>query len=925
MSNRHFDWFRKHETEDEVQHKLHRLYGLACERLAIKPDKDFIAAAMTGNPDEARRDPVRRVAHHLFTYKLAMPSGAWGLLGLGLIHSVLLEVAREDGKKAAPVRIPRSDAHDLNGLASRLLLPEVDQKDVRRAAAFVEYLLKTKGPRGFLKFGRKMGADGNVDAASEAVAGVSTGALELKWQDEIRAGTPERGPTHLVMWVAKAAARHKMLLFWFLIANAVQILYAVYVPLWLQTLFDEGIKPSNVEVIRTYIGYLTWGFLAASFFGVILDYTVAKLGPRILNDLRARMFAKINRMDARELASSDTDAIIADFSNDLTVVEKAVIWAVPGLFSKGLMLIGSVAVAFTLDTQLAIATLLSLMIAFWLPRGFSRRAVRYNYERGAEDARVAHVVKETLLMQRVIRIFGLHELQANLFTGQLSRLFKASYHQYFSSGLVGRMTSFGVSAAQLLVIGLGALQSVDGQVSSGTIVAFITLLLTIGGAAGFIGAQLPLLIQGVGGLERVQALLSKPDAAPDPERPEDIGGKVRSLTFDEVSFSYDGTAATLDKVSLSIECPRRVMVVGPSGSGKSTILRLIENQFSPRSGHVRVNGVDIRLLGEAQVRSLISLVPQETILFQGSVRENIRMGKLDADDAEIEAAAKAADIHPIIMSLPDGYDSDVGEGGSKLSGGQRQRIAIARAILHDPQIMLLDEATSALDPASRVAVEETLRKVTQGQTVVAVTHDLTQCEHADLVYVVKEGRVVESGTHTALLAAEGVYADLWERSVIAGAEGAVPREQLLERLRKRPLLQGVPPEFLEGLLARMTVETVGPDTVLIEDGQPAGRLIFITQGEAQQSVRLPDGTFMSVEVLEPGDALGENAVLPHAEEFTRVVTRKASHLLTIDGALLRTLLAAHPEVEQKIVSTFAPRYEAMMKHYAWLKLQVPAP
>ncbi|MDQ0305118.1 ATP-binding cassette domain-containing protein [Ancylobacter polymorphus] len=924
MSNRHFDWFKKHETEDEVQHKLQRLYALACERLAIKPDKGFIAAAMAANPDEARRDPVRRVAHHLFTYKLAMPSGAWGLLGLGLLHSVLLEVGREDGKKPAPVRIARTDAHDLNGLAGRLLMPEVDQKDVRRAAAFVEYLLKAKGPRGFLKFGRKMGANGNVDAACEAVAGVSTGALELKWQDEIRAGTPERGPTHLVIWVAKAAARHKMLLFWFLVANAVQILYAVYVPLWLQTLFDEGIKPSNVEVIRTYIGYLIWGFLAASFFGVILDYSVAKLGPRILNDLRARMFSKINRMDARELASSDTDAIIADFSNDLTVVEKAVIWAVPGLFSKGLMLIGSVAVAFTLDTQLAIATLVSLMIAFWLPRGFSKRAVRYNYERGAEDAKVAHVVKETLLMQRVIRIFGLHDLQSKLFTTQLARLFKASYHQYFSSGLVGRMTSFGVSAAQLLVIGLGALQSVHGDVSSGTIVAFITLLLTIGGAAGFIGAQLPLLIQGVGGLERVQALLGKPDAAPDPERPENIGGKVHSLTFDEVSFSYDGTATTLDKVSLSIDCPRRVMVVGPSGSGKSTILRLIENQFSPRSGHVRVNGVDIRMLGEAQLRSLISLVPQETILFQGSVRENIRMGKLGASDAEVEAAAKAADIHPIIMALPDGYDTDVGEGGSKLSGGQRQRIAIARAILHDPQIMLLDEATSALDPASRVAVEETLRKVTKGRTVVAVTHDLTQCEHADLVYVVKAGRVVESGTHAALLEAEGVYADLWERSVIAGAEGVVPREQLLERLRKRPLLQGLAPGFLENLLARMSVETVGPDTVLIEDGRPADRLIFITQGEAQQSVRLPDGTFMSVEVLEAGDALGENTVLEHAEEFTRVVTRKPCHLLTIDRATLRALLAAHPDVEQKIVSTFAPRYEAMMKHYAWLKLQVPS-
>jgi ATP-binding cassette subfamily B protein len=650
------------------------------------------------------------------------------------------------------------------------------------------------------------------------------------------------------------------------------------------------------------------GFLAASGFGVLLDYTVANLGPRIVNDLRGRMFRKINNIDARELAGSNTDEIIAYFSNDITVVEKAVIWAVPGLFSKGLMLVGSVVVAFTLDRQLAFVTLVSLMIAFWLPRGFSRRAVRFNYERGAKDAGLAHIVKETLLMQRLIRIFGLRDLQSKLFTGQLGQLFTASYDQYFSSGLVGRMTSFGVSAAQLLVIGLGAVQSVDGFVSSGTIVAFITLLLTIGGAAGFIGAQLPLLIQGVGGLERAQDLLAKPDAAPDPERPESIGGLVHSLHFDEVSFSYDGSTPVLDKVSMTIDCPRRVIVVGPSGSGKSTILRLIENQFSPGSGHVRVNGVDMRLLGEEQVRSLISLVPQDTMLFQTSVRENIRMGKRDATDAEVEAAAKAADIHPIIMSLPDAYETDVGEAGSKLSGGQRQRIAIARAILHNPQIMLLDEATSALDPASRVAVEATLRKVTAGRTVVAV-------------YVVKAGRVVESGTHRTLLAADGAYADLWQRSVIAGAEGTVPRDQLLDRLRKRPMLKGVPDDFLERLLGSMTAETVGPDTVLIEDGKPAGRLIFITQGEVQQSIRLSDGTFMSVEVLDAGDAVGEYAALENAEEFTHAVTRTACHLLSIDHAALRALLAAAPEIEQRIVTALAARHEAMRDHHIWQKLQ----
>ncbi|RAI45732.1 ATP-binding cassette domain-containing protein [Rhodoplanes roseus] len=921
MSILQLDWLRKHDTADELQHRLRRLYGLVCDRLALTNDASFIEAAMAADPDEARRDPVRRLVRHVFTYKLALPSGAWGLLGLGLLHSVLLEVTREDGRKPPPVRIRREDARDLAGLASRLQLPEVSPEDVRRAAAFVEYLLATQGPSGLLGFGHAMGVDGSVDMASRAVVGISAGALEVAWQETIKSGHSDKSPAYLIMWVTRAATRYKTLLALFLIANAVQILYAVKVPVWLQSLFDEGIKVSNVHVIETYLMYLTVGFLFSSAFGVLLDYTVARLGPRIVNDMRSRMFDKINNIDARELASSDTDEIIADFSNDLTVVEKAVIWAVPGLFSKGLILIGSVVVAFTLDRQLAVATLVSLFLAFWLPREFSRRAVRRNYERGAEDAKLAHIVKETLLMQRVVRIFGLRDMQSSLFSAQLGQLFTSSYHQYFSSGIVGRITSFGVSAAQLLVIGLGAVQSVEGVVSSGTIVAFITLLLTIGGAAGFIGAQLPLLIQGIGGLERVESLLRKPDAIPDPEKPERLDGPVRTVSFDRVSFSYDGGSKALDQMSLSFDCPKHVMIVGPSGSGKSTVLRLIENQFSPSSGHVRLNNVDLRMLGEEQIRSLISLVPQDTLLFQASVRENIRRGKLDATDDEVVAAAKAADLHDIVMALSDGYDTDVGEGGSKLSGGQRQRVVIARALLRNPQILLLDEPTSALDPTSRAAVQETLRKIGVGRTVLEVTHDLTQCEHAELVCVVKGGHLVETGTHAALLAAGGVYADLWQRSVIAGSEAAVPRAVLLERMRTRPLLKSVPETFLETLLDAMTVGSIPAGTVLAEEGRPAERLVFITQGEAQESIHMPDGTVLPVAVLEAGDAVGDYAALENAEEPTRVVTRTPCRVLTLDRKSLRTLLDQSPEVERLIVPALTTRYDAMMEHFAWRKLQ----
>src|SRR5690606_2213425 len=237
------------------------------------------------------------------------------------------------------------------------------------------------------------------------------------------------------------------------------------------------------------------------------------------------------------------------------------------------------------------------------------------------------------------------------------------------------------------------------------------LLLAFGGSAGAIAALLPPAIQAVGSWQRVTTVLAQPDDIPEAASGASFDAPLERVAFDNVSFSYAGDRLNLKDVSLDTPTPRRVALVGPSGSGKSTVINLLSRNYDALSGGIYLNDTDIRDIGNQSLRSLMAVVNQDTTLFEGSIAYNIRIGRMDASDEEVQRAAKAAEIHSFIVSLPAGYDTNVGEGGKLLSGGQRQRIVIARALLRDPQILLLDEATSALDAEAEAAINSTLAKV----------------------------------------------------------------------------------------------------------------------------------------------------------------------------------------------------------------------
>ena len=906
----------------QTKRKLEQIYATACEWLEIEPDDGFVQSVLDDRLKSSTDDVGTLLISRLLTQKLGMPSAALGLFGVGL----LLAIKNANGEKQAElsgVPLTRDEATDVEGLAGRLLLPEIDPSDARRAADFIKFLLNSHGPKSFIEFGRALKLSSSVDEASRVATSVPIAILELAWQESVTAKTAVKGPGYLMIWTAKSVRPYVWLVSLFLAANAIQIAYAVMVPVWMKDLFDvfdNGIQETDWGPIETAFGFLVAGLLLTSAAGAILDYCVAALGPKALNGTRMRMFEKLEDLSARSLARHDNDEIISSFASDLMVVEKAVVWAVPGLLAKFLILVGSVVVAFSLDWRLASALLASMALSFLAPRLLSNWSVKLTYRRGMEDAKVVRVVKEMVNLERIIRMFGLQKIQMEQFSRQLNELYRISLRQYFSSGLISRATNFGVSASQLIVVGLGAYLAIEGEVTVGTIVAFITLLLSIGGTAGFISGQLPILIQAVGSLQRVNDFLAQPIETIEPDKAMPLDPPIKTVTLDHVSFSYKGDKADLDDVSLELTIPKHVAIVGPSGSGKSTFLYLIERQFDPTDGKVLMNGIDIRKVGSAQLQSMMSVVPQDSLLFQTSVRENIRMGKLDATDQEIETAAKEADVHDIIVSFPDGYDTDVGEGGKNLSGGQRQRVAIARALIRNPEILLLDEATSALDLTSAAAINETLERVTKNRTVFAITHRLDECKNMDLICVFDAGKLVETGTHEELLSHEGTYADLWSAHSASTESGNVPMDWIIGRLNRAPLFRDVPAEVLEHVYKAMQQETIQSGVVLQRQGDPSSRFAFILNGKVDRTLRMPDGTEKLLESLDNGESFGEFVLLDNEPYVTTITAKQTTTLLTIGKQELVRLLGRDPELLAHIETMLRQWLDDVREHITWRKL-----
>lgn len=545
---------------------------------------------------------------------------------------------------------------------------------------------------------------------------------------------------------------------------------SIVAPFLITGLFDHGIPTGEVGVVAVYVGGLGAVVILRAVLAMAQVFGLSAAAARISRRTRALLFEALQR--AAMTGSPAAVPAVPLFTQHVATLEEIVSVSGPRALIGGLVAVAAVVALFVLEWRLALLTLLLAPIASvgGTLAGRQDDAGRAA-ERDAED-RMIGVVEDVVRGWAAIRAFSL----VGFFRGRLHE--RLGQVAGFDRRRVRRAlteqagTIVGATILVNVVVAVGAFLALYGFVSLGELVGFFAFLIALSQGANDLSESLPAFARGRDALERLDAALAAGGldgldgvgVSMGAPRPAGAVPALRAgITLDAVHFSYDAEHPVLDGIDIHVAAGSRVALVGPSGAGKSTVLAVILGECVAGRGRVCWDGQAYASLPLDALRERFGVVFQDALLFDLSVRENIRLGRLDASDAEVEDAARAAQVHDALIALPDGYDTDVGVAGERLSGGQRQRVAIARALVRDPDVLVLDEATSALDAHTEAAVVEAIDAASEGRTVISVTHRLSTVRHFDVLFVLQGGRVVESGSHAALLDEGGLYAELWRR------------------------------------------------------------------------------------------------------------------------------------------------------------------
>ncbi|MCU0838859.1 MAG: ATP-binding cassette domain-containing protein [Rhodospirillales bacterium] len=681
----------------------------------------------------------------------------------------------------------------------------------------------------------------------------------------------------------------------------VEMAFASALPFSLKFIIDDGLIRGDHRLLIAIVIALAVGGLAVSVIGLARDFVFARLAAAALGQLRARLFAHLQRLSLDFYGRSRSGDVLGRFSNDLASVETALINAIPWGVLPALDVIANTGLLFLLDWRLALVAVLAWPFCLLAPRIFARRAVAASYHRKQEEGALLAVVQENVQAQPLVKALNLQGEATRQFDGHNVRLMARARRVGFLSAMVERSAGLGIMLLQVLVLAIGAWMAAIDMMTIGTLTAFLALFLNASLSLAYTTQFVPTLVHAAGGIAVAPSVTDRPGAV-------DLPPLVHAIAFENVSFGYAESELILRGVSVAIPATASVAFVGASGSGKSTILSLLMRLHEPSSGRITFDGMDLRAASQHSLRRQIGVVFQDSFLLNTTVAENIRLGRLDATPAEIEAAAREAEIHEVIVQLPEGYDTLIGEHGGRLSGGQRQRVAIARALVRDPRILILDEATSALDPGTETAINATLARIGHGRMVVAVTHRLASVVDADGIHVLDRGGIVESGRHRDLLAQNGHYARLWaKQSGFQVSQDGLAAAVTPARLRHVPLFDQLDDATLD-LAAPLFVTEFHPQRrMVIQQGDDGDRFYVLVRGAVEVLVSQSGEAPRRVGILEDGDHFGEMALLRSAPRMATIRTLMPCTLLSLQRRQFEVLLQHAPQLRARMEAVHCAR------------------
>jgi subfamily B ATP-binding cassette protein MsbA len=520
---------------------------------------------------------------------------------------------------------------------------------------------------------------------------------------------------------------------------------------------------SNVDwpMLGLVVGIILLSQIVGNLAGYGQSYLTAWSGQRMIATLRARLFDRVNRMPLLEFDKWRPGEFVSRFSSDLALMTDAVSISLPQMIQVSVTFFAALASMIYYDWELAIVLLVCAPVISIIIGSFNKLVVSSTKRAQERIADLSSNLTEVLHNERIVKAFRREDYERDRFTGANDRFFGANMKVTQLNQTQAPVIATVVSIALCVMVVMTVREIAIGRLNPAVAVSFFGAVALMINPMNRFSIFLGDFSRALVGAGRVFEILDLPIERDDPPGALPLSKIVGDIRFEHVRFAYEpGAPAVLADFSAEMRHGETVALVGPSGAGKSTIVNLVPRFYEPQGGRITVDGVDIANVRLADLRDQIAIVPQETMLFNGTVADNIRYGRLSATDAEVEAAAREANAEEFVLKLPLGYQTICGERGVRLSGGQRQRIAIARAILRDPRILILDEATSALDSHSEAMIEEALDRILPGRTTLIIAHRLSTIRRASLILYIEAGSVREMGTHDTLIAAGGAYATL---------------------------------------------------------------------------------------------------------------------------------------------------------------------